>query len=98
MTGGIHQVPQTPFDVRRQIATENRELGYRAVQLLEFLRRHMIEQGRPPSYAEIVSELGFADKSDVSKCVSRLENRGLVQRVKLERTGRGIHGAVLRLC
>lgn len=98
MTGGGIPVPRTPFDVRRQIATEDRELGYRAVQLLEFVRRHMTEHGRPPSYAIIRDELGFYDSGDVGKCVRRLENRGLVYREKLARTGRGIQGAILRLC
>lgn len=93
------QVPQTPFDIRRQIAVEGgRELGYRAVQILAYIKTHMEQHGRPPSYSEIRDELGFSDKADVCKCVARLEQRALIVKAKPGKSGRGIRGgAILRL-
>ena len=61
-----------------------RALGYRAVQVLDCVRRYMAEEGRAPSYGMIASELGLRDRGDVSKIIDRLERRGL-----LRRTGAG---------
>ena len=61
-----------------------RELGYRGVQVLAFVRKCITETCRAPSYGMIVRELNFADQADVCRVVARLEARGL-----LKRAGRG---------
>jgi SOS-response transcriptional repressor LexA len=56
-------------------------LGYRASQVLAFVRKCIEEEGHAPSYNMIRKELDFADCADVCKVVGRLENRGLLSRV-----------------
>ena len=61
-----------------------RELGFRGVQVLAFVRKCIAEHGRAPSYGMIMRELDFATTADVCRVVQRLEGRGL-----LRRTGAG---------
>lgn len=66
-----------------------RELGYRGVQVLAFVRATIAETGQAPSYLEIMKALDFYDRSKVCKVVERLEKRGLLSRVG--------HGRVRRI-
>lgn len=66
-----------------------RALGYRGVQVLEFVRRTVAEEGTVPSYSMICDELGISNKGKVCEIVGRLEKRGL-----LHRAG---HGRVRRI-
>lgn len=61
-----------------------RELGFRGVQVLAYVRKCIAEEGRAPSYGMIQRELDFASTADVCRVVQRLEQRGL-----LKRTGAG---------
>lgn len=65
-------------------AITGRVLGYRAVQVLEYVRLTIAEDGAAPSYAMICQALGINSKGEVSRIVAALENRGL-----LSRTGKG---------
>lgn len=67
-----------------QPALTGRVLGYRAAQVLGYVRATIDEQGQAPSYRMIASELGIATKGEVCEIVQRLERRGL-----LRRTGSG---------
>ena len=58
-----------------------RELGFRGSQVLAFIRKCIAEEGRAPSYGEIMAELNFANTADVCRVVERLEARGLIRRV-----------------
>lgn len=58
----------------------NRALGFRAVQVLAFVRVTIEQRGFAPSYGEIRDALGFNDKCDVRDVVKRLERRGLMSR------------------
>lgn len=55
--------------------------GYRAQQVLAFVRGTFDAIGRAPSYREICDGVGIATPGHVSRIVDRLERRGLVQRV-----------------
>lgn len=69
-----------------------RAIGYRAYQVLAFVRRFTGEHGRAPSYCEIRAELGINSNGEISRIVSGLEKRGLLSRVgkgKVRRIGRG---------
>lgn len=100
MPGGIHQVPRTPFDVRRMVAVEGHRLGYREEQVVAFVSAYHAERGYSPSFAIIRDELGFTDKAAVSRCVSHLVRKGIFFRARNDRRGRGSRGlsAILRLC
>lgn len=63
------------------IEREPRYLGFRGRQVLAFVRKHITENGRAPSYGEIRRELRFANTADVCRVVQRLERRGLLHRV-----------------
>lgn len=58
----------------------DRALGYRAVQVLGYVRETVDADGVAPSYGMIREELGFCDKSAVQRVVERLERRGLLDR------------------
>jgi SOS-response transcriptional repressor LexA len=66
-----------------------RELGYRGVQVLAMIRERVRTQGRAPSYAEIMCELGFCDEAGVLRVVKRLEQRALISRVGSGKVRRG---------
>jgi SOS-response transcriptional repressor LexA len=74
---------------KHEPAIKHRALGYRAVQVLRFVRLHIEENGYAPSYGAIRDELGFLDKSDVCKIVNSLERRGLLMRVGKGKVRRG---------
>lgn len=81
-------------------AERRRVLGYRASQVLEVIRRSIVERGVSPSYLEICQELGIDSKADVHRIVLSLERRNLIARDnhwgrKGEHVGRG--NRVLRL-
>lgn len=65
-----------------------RVLGYRAVQVLEYVRQTIDAEGTAPSYGMIRDKLGFNHKSEVCHIVRRLERRGLLRRVGNERVRR----------
>lgn len=56
-------------------------VGYRAVQVLEYVRRYLGEHGHAPSYVEIRTALGIGSKGEVSRIVAGLERRGMLSRV-----------------
>lgn len=56
-----------------------RPLGYRAVQVLEFVRLTIEAEGSPPSYRMIAHELNL-EKGNVCRIVGDLERRGLLAR------------------
>lgn len=68
----------------RQKGTPNLALGYRALQVLEYSRRVIANDGIAPSYGMICEELGINTRGEVSRIVGDLERRGL-----LRRAGRG---------
>jgi len=65
-----------------------RELGFRGVQVLAFVRKCIAEHGHAPSYGMIQRELDFASTSDVCRVVQRLEGRGLLRRAGAGRVRR----------
>lgn len=62
-------------------ANQPRELGFRSVQVLDYIRATFASKGRAPSYTEIRDVLGFNDRAEVCRVIGRLENRGLLVRV-----------------
>lgn len=82
-----------PWVVSRRV--KQRTLGFRAVQVLEFVTRHLEANGSSPSYRIIRDALGFADKADVLRVVKRLEQRGLVSIVK--QSNDNWHASAIRL-
>lgn len=75
MSGGI---PQTPFDVRRQVALEG--LGYRAFPVWCFIQSYHAEHGFAPTYSEIKRECGIATNGEVSRIIASLERWGFLAR------------------
>lgn len=66
--------------MKHQPAIPNRALGYRAVQVLGYVRSAIVEDGQAPSYGMIRNQLGFTDRADVHRVIVRLEKRGLLSR------------------
>jgi SOS-response transcriptional repressor LexA len=58
-----------------------RELGYRAVQVLGYVRETIAEEGVAPSYGMIAERLGISSREKVRRIVVGLEKRALVSRV-----------------
>jgi SOS-response transcriptional repressor LexA len=58
-----------------------RALGYRAFQVLAFIRAEIGEKGQAPSYDQICAGVGINSKGEVSRIVDSLERRGLLSRV-----------------
>jgi len=48
---------------------------------LDFISSHWLEKGYAPSYDEIKEALGAKSKSSVAALVSKLEERGYIQRM-----------------
>lgn len=69
-------------------AIAHRALGYRAVQVLGYVRETIAEEGLAPSYAMIRDALGFGHECDVLQVVEGLERRGLIRRVGMGRVRR----------
>lgn len=61
--------------------SSERALGYRAFQVLNFVRETIDARGYAPSYREIMLELGITTRGEVSRIVSGLERRRLLSRV-----------------
>jgi DNA-binding IclR family transcriptional regulator len=57
-----------------------RALGYRAVQVLGYVRATIAAEGQAPSYGMIAEELGVSSRAKVHEIVKRLERRGLLRR------------------
>lgn len=66
--------------MKHQPAITGRALGYRAVQVLGYVRETIAEQGQAPSYRMIADELGVGSRGKVCEIVKRLERRGLLSR------------------
>lgn len=58
-----------------------RALGYRAVQVLGYVRDRVATDGIAPSYSMIAAALGINGRHKVSAIIARLEKRGLLSRV-----------------
>src|SRR5579872_7429912 len=56
-----------------------RQLGYRAVQVLRFIRDRIEAGGAPPSYREICEEFGL-DRGNLHRLIVSLETHGKVAR------------------
>jgi SOS-response transcriptional repressor LexA len=65
----------------RALRRSPRELGYRGVQVLAFVRQTIEIEGMAPSYGMIRDALGFCDEAGVCRVVHILERRGLLRRV-----------------
>lgn len=59
---------------------QDRTLGYRAFQVLAFVRDEVSSEGCAPSYSEICTAVGIGSKGEVSRIVGSLERRGLIAR------------------
>lgn len=82
-------VPKTAFDVQRDArGVSCRMLGYRAVQVLGYVRTEVQSHGIAPSYEMICEELGISSRAKVHKVVASLERRGLLSRVGAGRVRR----------
>jgi DNA-binding Lrp family transcriptional regulator len=65
-----------------------RELGYRGVQVLAYVRSTIAEEGQAPSYGMIAAKLGMCSRENVLRVVERLESRGLLRRAGVGRVRR----------
>lgn len=65
-----------------------RELGYRGVQVLAYVRQTIAHDGLAPSYAMIRDVLGFNHEKHVCEVIKRLERRGLLRRAGVGRVRR----------
>ncbi len=45
-----------------------------------FIRAHLRRNGRPPSYAMIRDQFGYADNTGVRQMILRLEAKGIIRR------------------
>lgn len=59
-------------------------LGYRATQVVTYVRAILADEGQAPSYGMIRDTCGFEHNGHVHRVVVSLERRGI-----LSRTGRG---------
>lgn len=55
---------------------KERQLGFRAVQVLAFIKTRLEAGLPPPSYSMICDELGIDGRGNVSRIVRHLERRG----------------------
>lgn len=58
----------------------NRALGYRAVQVLGYVRATIAAEGQAPSYGMIAEALGLSSREKVRRIVQSLEKRSLLSR------------------
>jgi SOS-response transcriptional repressor LexA len=61
-------------------AKPHRVLGYRAVQVRDFILTYNAAHGISPSYDEIRDSLGLCSNGDVHRIIVSLEWRGIVSR------------------
>ena len=66
--------------MKHQPLLTGRVLGYRAVQVLNYVHAEIAESGQAPSYSMIRDTIGFIHKGDVHRVVKSLERRGLLSR------------------
>lgn len=74
---------RSAWALKHQPRLTGRVLGYRQVQVLEFIRAQIQLTGYAPSYTEIGNEFGI-ERDNLSRMITALERRGL-----LFRAGRG---------
>ena len=74
--------------MKHQPIVTGRVLGYRAVQVLAYVRAEIETSGRAPSYDMICDQLGISSRGKVSEIVNGLERRGLVSRAGAGRVRR----------
>jgi SOS-response transcriptional repressor LexA len=72
----------------RALRRAPRELGYRGVQVLAYVRSTIEADGTAPSYAMIRDALDFCDEAGVCRVIHILERRGLLRRVGTGRVRR----------
>lgn len=76
-------------NLKHQPSIGARALGYRAVQVLGYVRTYQSEHGRAPGIRTIRKALDFYDDAGVLRVVARLERRGLLMRVGNGKVRRG---------
>ena len=59
---------------------ENPPLTARQAEILEAIRAHMGEHGRPPSHPELARILGLASTNGIFKHLNALEKKGAIER------------------
>lgn len=57
------------------------DLGYRGLQVLQYIERMIENEGKAPSYGMIANTLEISTRGEVAKIVKRLEGRGAIRRV-----------------
>jgi transcriptional regulator of NAD metabolism len=67
--------------MRHRPLISGRVLGYRAVQVLGYVRDTIAEDGEAPSYGMIRDALGLSSREKVRRIVVGLEKRALLSRV-----------------
>lgn len=67
--------------LKHQTQLTDRVLGYRSVQVYNYICQQVAEIGLEPTYEMIRKELGLRHRHKVSEIVKRLERRHLVSRV-----------------
>lgn len=60
--------------------TGDRVLGYRALQVRDFVFAYARQNGHAPSYREIRKGVGIGSLGEVSRIVAALERRGILAR------------------
>jgi SOS-response transcriptional repressor LexA len=66
--------------MKHQPLFTGRVLGYRAVQVLAYVREEIEKNGIAPSYDMICDALGMSTRKDVWQVINSLERRGLLSR------------------
>lgn len=61
---------------------------------LEFIRSHIADKGFAPSAQEIAAAFGLEGHSAIQKQLTRLEENGLIRRVRNSMNGRVIHRSI----
>ena len=64
------------------------ELSAKQKQILEYMKQEVREKGYPPSVREICEAVGLKSTSTVHGHLSRLEKKGLIQRLSVEEDAR----------
>lgn len=80
LAGGVGKSAMT-LAVKHQTQLSGRVLGYRSVQVLEYVRTSIAQDGQAPTYEMICDKLQINGRHKVCEIVKRLERRGLLSRV-----------------
>ena len=62
-----------------------RDVERKQLQLLDYLKMYINENGHSPSYAEMAQDLNISSKSIISERLKSLEDRGHIRRKKSRR-------------